>query len=93
MFRTNLIAVLFIASDLLFFGFILLQMLIRQDVADFVGERRGFKDFDFARRVAEAHRLQFPSSKKRLAAKMLLWIGSALFLACAALWLSRLFAR
>ncbi len=91
--RTSVIAILFIASDLLFFGFILLQLLIRQDVADVVGERRGFKDFDFARRVAAAHQEQFPDSKKRLAAKVLLWIGSALFLACAALWLSRFFAR
>ena len=91
--RTNLIAILFIASDLLIFAAVALQMLMRQDVADIVGERQGFGDFDFARRVARAHRGRFPSSKKRVAAQVLMGIGGTAFLVCAALWLSRFFAR
>lgn len=89
--RSNLIAILFIASDLLILVAVLLQLLIRQEVLDLVGERQGFRDFDYARRVAEAYRQRFPRGRMLQAASLMMWVGSAMFLACAVLWLSRFF--
>ena len=83
------IAILFISSDLLILTAVLLQMLMRQDVGDGAGQRRGFTDFAFPRRVAETHRKMFPGSRKRICAKVLMGTGSLLLITCIVLWLLR----